>query len=212
MDWRSLKRKCWEHGRIMSEKVTSENKSQGIGSDDLTRSEVNDKRDEGIGTEESVLQYESAEGGNSFADGISSAISLQGEASFQPKYRKCGDTPSTSIANPECFVSDEKKYYSDDLRVSRQGGDKGKSIVRMGEGSSRCIDDESQICETLEEHLLEFGCRLGYTCSEYGIDGSNQCEDKEIEELFGLGQENFILSSGQWNTNEGNFSATGSLS
>lgn len=193
--------------------VPRKNKSQEIVLEDLARSKLNEKRDEGSVYEGPVSEFVSAKGSISLADDEDHAMSFKGKARFQPKYKKFDDWSSTSNANPEPAVANENKYYSDGPTVSRQGGDKGKSIVGMGEDSSRHIDDESQLCKTLKEDLLEFRCQLGYGCSEYGNDCSKQyAADKEMEEYFGLGQDNYFLSSGYWSKNEGNFSAARSSS
>lgn len=194
----SPKHKYRDRGRSTLVLLSNKNTSPEIGLEELPINEIHQKKDEESSYEELESQFESAKGSNSFTEDGDSAMSVHEEASCRPKYNKFGDGPSTSTAYPEYAVSQEKEYYSDDVTVSCRVGDAGNSIVGTGEGSSQYIDDGFQLCETLEEHLLEFGCHL-----DCGDGCSKQCADKEIEQLFGVRQDNYVLSSGGWNTNEG---------
>ncbi|KAK4759623.1 hypothetical protein SAY87_022754 [Trapa incisa] len=153
---------------------SSENKSLELCSRGLPTDEIEEKMSGDSTNEESESHYESAKGSNSIAEDIDSAMADREEDKLRPGYIKSGDRPSTLT------------------------GDKGKSIVGTGEGSSQYSDGGYQSCETFDEQLLEFG---------YHLDGEDNCSKQSAvteieEEPFGLRQVNYILSSGRWNTNE----------
>ncbi|PKI39361.1 protein FAR-RED ELONGATED HYPOCOTYL 1 isoform X1 [Punica granatum] len=202
LDLPSAKHKCWDQGCSTPVLAPCENKTPEIESVDLPRNKFFEKRDKRSSYEEPESQFESAKGSNSFTEDADSEMSVHDETSLETKYEKFNDRPSTSSANQEFPVSQDNKNHLDGLTVSHHGEDKGKSIVGIEEHRSEYIDEEPQFSETLEEHLLEFGCHLGYTCSEYGNDCSQQCAAKEEDEFFGLIRGNYVLSSGQLSMNE----------
>ncbi|KAA8518919.1 hypothetical protein F0562_016307 [Nyssa sinensis] len=84
-------------------------------------------------------------------------------------------------------------------RPSTSSGDWGR------EHNSPHHDFELHPSLNFDEHLLEFGNQIDYSCSEHGNDSIEQCMDKELEGFLysnGVNSNNYVLSSGRWSANQ----------
>lgn len=152
--------------------------------------------------------YESAKDSNSFVTYSDSATSVYGEAKCNPDFVKTSvyDQPSTSSGN--CGSSSfQNTLYSLDSRIVTNMGAGKEELTFMSIGHPHHKKGKSQEYHNLEEHLLEFQDLIDYPCSDYELDGMEQCKDKDLEDMPYSNEMNpnvFVLSSGRWSVDRGN--------
>lgn len=169
------KHKCCEQNIIS---VCGSLSNKNLKEDILGTHTITDKNEGGASDEGSEL--ESGNGSNSFAAYSDSAMSLCNEAKFEPDYAMtlADEQPSTSSTKEE--------------------------LILMGGGHDPSPPDDGgfQAYQNIQEHLLEFGDRVDYACSEYGKGSTG---DEELEDMIssnGVNQNVYVLSSGRWGVNQ----------
>uniref|UniRef100_A0A5B7B6Q7 Uncharacterized protein n=1 Tax=Davidia involucrata TaxID=16924 RepID=A0A5B7B6Q7_DAVIN len=196
------KHKCWDR-KFNSECDFPSNES--LEAEDFHISIIKGKTD--VGARDDGLDQESAKDSNSFAGDTDSAMSVSGEAKNDSEYaNSCPyDHPSTS--SRDCGSSSFKNslYSLDSRLVTKSGVDKQEPPYIGREHNSPHHDFGLHTSLNLDEHLLEFGNQIDYSCSEQGNDSIEQCTDKELEDLLyssGPNSNNYVLSSGRWSVNQ----------
>ncbi|KAK9290267.1 hypothetical protein L1049_008434 [Liquidambar formosana] len=150
---------------------------------------------------------ESGKDSNSFAADSDSAMSVYNEIKFGPEYAKtsANDQLSTSSLNWGSSSFKNTLCSMDSRTVKNMGTGKEKLIFTGGEHNSPHHDGGFQVCQNLEEQLLEFGNHVGYSCSVYDNDSIEHCTDEELDDMLysnGVNSNNYVLSSGRWSVNQ----------
>lgn len=132
-------------------------------------------------------------------DGDSDSAMSSAEAKIQLEYPKMllPDMPSTSSVNWASSSFKNSLYSLDSRIVSKSGADRVQSPY-SGDNSIPFNDFGLNSCQNFDEHVLEFGCEIEYSCLEDENDNSETCTDKEPR------SSNYVLSSGRWSINQGN--------
>ncbi|KAI8556653.1 hypothetical protein RHMOL_Rhmol05G0270800 [Rhododendron molle] len=132
---------------------------------------------------------------NSYGGDSGSAMS-SAEAKMQLEYPKMllSDMPSTSSVNWASSSFKNSLYSLDSRIVSKSGADRVQSPY-SGDNSLPHNDFGLNSCQDFDEHVLEFGCQIDYSCLEDENDDSETCTDKEPR------SSNYVLSSGRWSIN-----------
>lgn len=143
-------------------------------------------------------KIESGKDSNSYSGNSNSAMSYA-EAQIQLEYPKTppSDLPSTSSVNWASSSFKDSLYSLDSRLVSKSGVDRVQSPYSGGIILPH-NDFGLNSCLNFDEHLLEFGCQIDYSCLEDENDNSETCTDKEPP------SSNYVLSSGRWSVNQGN--------
>ncbi|XVF55259.1 hypothetical protein PTKIN_Ptkin06aG0022700 [Pterospermum kingtungense] len=152
-----------------------------------------------------VSETVSAKGSNSFAEDSGSTMSGHAETNYGTEGTKyiLYDRSSSSSSHWGSG-SQDSRYYSAGTTVASRGVKKEELLSPGGEPEPADL----QLAENLEESLLEYGSHIDYIYSGYGNYTMEQYQDKEIEEILNSDRANpnvYILSSGRWSVNPGNF-------
>lgn len=191
------KHKCWDRpvasdgpvSNFYGSHVGTKGKKKGLAMDDR-------------------LEPESIKDSNSFAEDSDSATSAYTGDKTEAEYAKI--LPASS--SQSCGIDSLENANSplDGLNVVKGKADSSEeelAIARQGHYSSQ-HQKRMQAYMYLEEQLLEFENHGDYITSEYGDESLEQCNDKEFEDILyanGLNSNVYILSSGRWSVNQGNF-------
>lgn len=141
---------------------------------------------------------------NIYAEGYDSSISVHGKSRFQAEIGESlpYDCPSSSSLN-WTSSSFKSHSYSSNSAAKTEGG--------SGKEQFNFVGDEHQTShqfDDLNEHLTEFGSHAENLYSGLDHFATEHFTEKEIEETLDSKEGNpnvYVLSSGRWSHNQGNF-------
>lgn len=151
---------------------------------------------------------ESAKDRNSFTRDSDSVNSISGEAKSDLGSPKTfsSDQASTSSVSSDSFKN--SLYSLESRSLTKSCSSKVASSNFSGEDDCPHHNFGLYPSVNYEEHLLELTNHVDCSCSEYRIDGFGHSTDKELEDMLYLNDvasSSYVLSSGRWTVNQGNW-------